>query len=209
MLQPNPKPCSYAFSLPTGFFIDSICEKYNKMLKNMSGTFVNIQDVINESVQSIGLPGFAYEPSENKSQSQGLNNYVLTPPNNSLYEILDTKELSVSFRFCDGYLNYYCLLEHFLYKFMSNRHTSDGYDSPIPKEDRKMYCNLPVTLIMFNGWPLFTCTYLNCLMTGIDRVDLTYVQQLSDFREFKIAFRFTGVDCDLQIPEPTGLAKNV
>lgn len=209
MLQPNPAANSYSFALPNDFFIPSICEKYNAFLRNLGGTFINVQDLINESVQSIGLPGFSFEPTENQTQSQGLNSYVLTPPNSSLYEILDTKELSVSFRLADGYLNYYCLLEHFLFKFMSNRHVNDGFDNPAePKEERKMYCNLPVTLLMLNGYPLFTCTYLNCIMCGIDRLDLTFSQQMIDFKDFKIVFRFTGIDCSLQVPATSGNAVN-
>ena len=59
MLQPNPAANCFTFVLPSEFFIDSVCEKYDKYFEMMGGTFRSIKDVINESIQSIDMPNYS------------------------------------------------------------------------------------------------------------------------------------------------------
>lgn len=202
MLQPNPAPNCFTFVLPSEFFIDSVCEKYDKYFEMMGGTFRSIKDVINESIQSIDMPGFTYTPTENHTQANGIQETILTPPNQSLYQILESKTFDVTLRFCDGYFNYYCLLEHFFVKFMSNR-DSNAYDKPNADKINR-YVDLPVTLLLQNGYPLFTFTMHNCLFTGIESINLTKNQITKDFITFKIHFAFSGIDCGVDIPNFAG-----
>ena len=203
MLQPNPRSNCFNFRLPNEFFIDAVCEKYNNMITMLNGTFTSIQDIINESIIGVDLPGFAFTPTQSQTQANGLNEYILTRPNQTLYEILNNKEFTITFRFGDGYLNYYCLLEHFMHKFLSKR-DFNGFDKNGVKDNLGIYVDMPVTLLMMNGFPLFTCIFKKCLFNGIDPVNLSHNQQARDFKEFKIYFQFTGIDCSINTPELRG-----
>lgn len=205
MLQNNPKQNLFGFQLPPDFFLPEIVDKYNKVIKAMGGTFDNIEDVINESIQEVRIPSLGYEII--KQFDTGLQNQSL--PDLQIKDLVDQNQITVVFRHTDGYLSYFCLLEHFYRLFQHARDNSVVGQSV--KETIKRKVDLPLILLQRNGNPIFIAIYKWVFMLSMPSLTFTYATQNREYITFEVNFGFyefsTKVDLPKIVADPYGNKK--
>lgn len=199
MLSTDPQSNLFGFQIPDDFFFPSITEKYDKVLKAMGGTFTSIVDVINESIQTVQIPGMSFEMvTQEDSGSTGLNTISL--PDKKLRDTIESHEIIVSLRHIDGFLNYFCLLEHFIKYFKHKRDDSvNGETGGTIKSD----LTLPIILLQRSGNPIFVVLFQRCYLTNIPQLEFTYNQSIAEFKTFDIKFYFYEFMTKVSLPKIT------
>ena len=139
MLSLSPRFDLFRFEIPKDFIPEPIREKYSIVLNRDKGIIQNPIDYLNESIQSISIPGMDSLTIEQDQHSQRnvpglhrLSNYTDVEPGrknvtytveNPLYKI--ENNIKISFRKNQGLYNYFMLYETILYKI--GKENSDRY----------------------------------------------------------------------------------
>lgn len=185
----NPRQDLFSVFLTDQFFEDSIISKYNDFLKQYPYTIDNMSDVINESIQEIELPAFGYQPIEQNSTSgySALLNYLR--PNENIQNLFE-KTFTISFRHTEGYLTYFCMLEHFFqfYDFTTG-------------QSKKDLGTLPLQTLLPDGQIVSTINFERVLLTGISGLPLSYSNEDRSFRTFDLTFQYSTLSTSFNVPE--------
>lgn len=196
MLSPNPRSDKFMCSLPKDFFLSDICEKYNRYLSLQNTFFDTINQVVNESIQSVNIPGLSQDlhaqqtVSSNSGSSLGVSTDItLYPDTKPLEEIVETNVITLVFRHLDSYINYFFLMETF-YK-MYNQKTSNS--------DRRFI--IPVTCLSVDNHPVFNVIFSQCIFKSINGLDLSYNNQKRDFQTFSCEFAYSDFTVDFDMPQ--------
>lgn len=201
MFSPNPRSDKFVTQLPTNFFINEIAQKYNRYIQLQNSYFTSINQVVNESIQALEIPGLSQEltsqttTSGDSGSSSGVTTDVtLYPDTRPLEEIIESNTITVQFRHLDSYINYFFLMETF-YK-MYNLKTSN--------DERRFV--LPVTCLSVDNHPVFNVIFSKCLFKGINGLSLGYNQQARDFRTFSCEFAYSDFSVEFDLPQGTATA---
>lgn len=198
MFSPNPRSDKFTTQLPTDFFLDDICQKYNRYIQLQNSYFTSINQLVNESIQSLEIPGLSQElasqtttAGDSGSASGVTTDVTLYPDTRPLEEIIESNTITVQFRHLDSYINYFFLMETF-YK-MYNLKTSN---------DARRFI-LPVTCLSVDNHPVFNVIFSKCLFKSINGLTLGYNQQARDFRTFSCEFAYSDFSVEFDLPQGT------
>lgn len=188
MLSNNPRQDLFVFRIQPEFFDADIVKKYDALLRQYDMTFDTIESVINESIQGVTFPGFEFTPIE---QVQQRNDYSSSPEyfrqNENIQSIVQ-KTITVTFRHVNGYLSYFCLLEHFfkLYSF---------------PETKRHLGTWPIQILDLYGNVVYTLNMKRMLFTGISDLALSYTNTDRSFISFECTFYYSEFDTVFSLPE--------
>src|SRR5690606_10395378 len=104
---------NFIFNFPKGFFIDAIEKKYRPYVKRMPLPWDNVTTMMNAQVQSVSMPSLSMSPV---SQTRKLGKEQVYRSSQVVPDLF-TKEMTVTMRTLDGYLNYWIFLENALHYF--------------------------------------------------------------------------------------------
>ena len=114
MFSPNPRADKFSTYLPNNFFLDDICEKYNRYISLQNSYYTTINQIVNESIQKVEIPGLSQElssvttTSSDSGTANGVTNDItLYPDTRPLEEIIESNTIVVEFRHLDSYINYF------------------------------------------------------------------------------------------------------
>lgn len=190
MLSLSPRYDLFRFAFPKDFIPKEVNDKYQKVLSKNAGVLTTPIDYLNESIQGINIPGISdltidqEQHSHNSISGERLNveparqNTYKTPAN-PLANI--SKEVTVTFRFNQGFYNYFLLYETIFWK----------YCKPLdyPNEDY-----LYIDLMDETGRVTARIKYYDCHINGIDGIDLNYSKIERDTGTFDVVFKFNNID---------------
>lgn len=190
MLSLSPRYDLFRFAFPKDFIPKEVNDKYQKVLSKNAGVLTTPIDYLNESIQGINIPGISdltidqEQHSHNNISGERLNvepirqNTYKTPAN-PLANI--SKEVTVTFRFNQGFYNYFLLYETIFWK----------YCKPLdyPNEDY-----LYIDLMDETGRVTARIKYYDCHINGIDGIDLNYSKIERDTGTFDVVFKFNNID---------------
>lgn len=190
MLSINPRNDLFRFYFPENFFRPSIINKYTRFLKQEYYYFDDFQDVINESIKELVFPSVQYTPQEQIQSGTSGNNsanniYYRTPEN---IQRLQEKTVEVTLRHTDGYITYFCLLEHFYFYFN-------------PENNKERIGNMSLQTLSSDGYVMTTLYFKNCIFTGISELPLSYANQDRPESTFTITFYFNLFDTTFSLPK--------
>lgn len=201
MFSPNPRSDKFLTNLPVDFFLPEITEKYNRYISLQDSYFTSINQVVNESIQSVEIPGLSQElrtqttVAGNSGSSAGVTNDVtLYPDTRPLEEIIESNTITVRFRHLDSYINYFFLMETF-YKMYALKTTND---------ERRFV--LPVTCLSIDNHPVFNVVFSKCLFKSINGISLDYNKQAREFNTFTCEFAYS--DFSILFDLPQGIASS-
>ena len=190
MLSLSPRYDLFKFELPKTFLPKEVNEKYQKLLST-SGVLKTPIDYLNESIQGINIPGMSDltidQQQHSKNSIKGLGKINVEPSRNNTYKSpanpLDKidKEITVTFRFNQGFYNYFMLYETIFWKFC--KPTNE------PNEDV-----LYIDLLDETGRINARVKYEDCVLDKIDGLDFTYSKIERDTSTFDITFKFNNID---------------
>ena len=118
MLSLSPRYDLFRFAFPKDFIPPKLEEKYRKVLSKNAGVLTSPIDYLNESIQGVSIPGISDLTIEQEQHShnsmsggklnvEGSRQNVYKSTSNPLDNI--NKEFTVTFRFNQGFYNYFLL----------------------------------------------------------------------------------------------------
>ena len=191
MLSLSPRYDLFKFELPKTFLPKEVNEKYQKILSQNAGVLVTPIDYLNESIQGINIPGISEltldQPQHSHNSITGQGRINVEPVRQNTYKNngnpLDkiTKEITITFRFNQGFYNYFMLYETLFWKYCK--------PTNLPNEDV-----LYVELMDETGKIISRIKFFDCVLDGIDGLEFTYSKMERDAGTFTITFKFNNID---------------
>lgn len=190
MLSLSPRYDLFKFELPKTFLPKEVTEKYQKLLA-ATGVVSKPIDYLNESIQGINIPGISDltidQTQHSKNSISGLGKINVEPSRSNTYKSpanpLDkiNKEITITFRYNQGFYNYFMLYETIFWKFCK--------PTNYPNEDV-----LYIDLLDEDGRVNSRVKYMDCIIDSIDGLDFTYSKIERDAGTFNVTFKFNNID---------------
>lgn len=189
----SPRFDQFRFQFPVDFFDQELLKKYEEILYNQNSVITSPLEYINESIQSVSLPGIQ---SLTKTQPQvGTNSIVRSKnkmntepsievnyysPANPL-ELID-REFKVSMRLNQGLMNYFLMYENIF--------------NIICKPPKKPCQFFEVGILNENGKMISKVKLMQPHIEGLDGLDWGYSKIERQRETFDITFKFNNIDFD-------------
>lgn len=180
----NSRSDLFRVDLPKIFVPSEVKELFNPYVFKLPMPIKDISELINFSIQSITIPSFTYTPIEQTQKAiRGTERKYragVSP------EMLIDRNFSITFQLLDGYINYWILLDTFLYYY--------SFENPT-----KYVFNVPVDIYDTYGNLLFRVTFIDCLFAGLTEFSLSYADNTPEFKTFDCNFEFNNLSIDFPI----------
>lgn len=202
MLSLSPRYDLIRFHLPKTFIPAEIEEKYTKLLNSDSFTITSSIEYLNESIQSITMPGISgltivqdQHGSNNITSINGLNGRLNVEPKHEItylssgnpLEKID-KEFKVTFRTNQGLYNYFMLYETAFH--YACREFKCGPESV-------MY----IEILNEDGVVVSKVKFIDVYMDGIEGLEFNYTKIERESNTFDVTFKFNNIDFEHFINE--------
>lgn len=192
----SPRWDLFRFSFPKDFLPEPINDKYMNVLSKNAGVIVTPIDYLNESIQSISIPGIS---DINIQQQQHSTNSIVrsnipgkrvintepktdityTTSNNPLDKI--EKEFRVKFRLNQGLFNYYMLYETIFYRICK----------PLDYGPDKV---LYIEILDETGTIRSRIKFFDVYIDGIEGLEFDYSKLDRESNDFSVTFKFNNID---------------
>lgn len=201
MLSLSPRYDLFRFLLPRHYIPEEVSKKWQTLLSKEPGVITKPIDYLNESIKGITLPGISdlvitqQQHSSNSITRTGPNNTGMgrlnvEPNQNNSYVTaanpLDkiSREFKVTFRMNQGFTNYFMMYETLFYRICKPElyDKDDDFSIDLMDETGRVYARIKLS---------------QCIIDGIDGLDLSYdkVERQSD--TFDITWKFNNIDFEL------------
>ena len=200
MFSLSPRYDLVRFYLPKTFLPKHIEEKYTALLNKENATLTTAIDYLNESIQSITMPGISdltiqqmQHGSNDINTKKFVNKKINVEPSHEMSYIAPgnplekiEKEFKVTFRANQGLINYFMLYET-AFHYICKGTNSDC--EPV------MY----IEILDEKGTILSRVKYMDVHMDGIDGREFNYSKIEREFDTFEVTFKFNNIDFDYLI----------
>lgn len=174
----NPRNNLFNFQFTKDFMPPEIHNKYYAYLNKVRGFPVkNPLDFINYTIQGINLPGLNSDMTEQSTMYGRKKTHLNTIHPQEMY----SKELTISFRMSDAFLNYFILMDllNYYYAFDTNKRY-------IP--DQRVY------LLDGDGNQVVTIELTRILFTSIGDLSLNFSSNVPEYQSFDCTFIYNQLD---------------
>lgn len=192
MLSLSPRKDLFRFNFPKDFIPESVNEKYSVLINKNPGVFKSVIDYLNESIQSVTIPGISdvnigqIQHSTNSIQRRSgkinvepKTEITYQSPRNPL-DFMD-KKLQITFRMNQGLYNYFILFETLFYQICK---PIDKGPSPV----------LYLEILNEDGVVCSRVLFKDCYLEGIEDIELSYNKIERDTATFNISMKFNNID---------------
>lgn len=191
----SPRFDLYRFVLPKDFLPTEVEEKYSLLISKEPGVVTTPIDYLNESIQSINIPGISdlviVQPQhERNSTIPRLHKLNVEPKHDINYlssgnplEKLG-KEFRVTFRLNQGLYNYFMIYETIFHRY-AKPETVRPYD-PV----------FYIDILGEDGTAVSRILLKDLYIDGIDGLDFNYNKTERDSTTFDVTFKFNNIDFD-------------
>jgi hypothetical protein len=188
----NSKSDEFKVEFPRVFIPDHIKAKYAPYLHRLPTAINDVSDLVNYSIQSINIPSTSYEPitqtqAKTSRQDPDARGFNRTHRAVGGTKSLQSKEFTVTFKMVNGYLNYWVMQETFWYHYAHQNKVT-------------YMCDLPVKILDSDSVQMFTAKYTGVLFTGLGEFELSYANNIREFKTFDCNFVYnefvTSLDID-------------
>lgn len=195
MLSLSPRYDLVRFYLPKTFLPKEIEEKYTAILNRENATIVTAIDYLNESIQSITMPGISELtvqqvqhgsnnintsiPNKRKLNVEPSHEMNYITPGNPLEKI--EKEFKVTFRANQGLINYFMLYETAFHYVCKGTYADC---EPV------MY----IDLMDEKGTVISRVKYMDIHMDGLEGREFNYTKVERESDTFEVTFKFNNID---------------
>lgn len=191
MLSLSPRYDLFKFEFPKTFLPEEVSKKYQEVLNRNAGVIATPIDYLNESIQGVNIPGISELITEQSQHSHnsinGLGRINVEPSRQNTYKAngnpLDKidKEITITFRFNQGFYNYFMLYETIFWKYCK--------PTNLPNEDV-----LYVELMNETGKIIARIKFLDCVINGLDGLEFGYSKIERDGGTFNLTFKYNNID---------------
>tara|TARA_R110000772_G_scaffold57747_9_gene130764 strand:- start:151 stop:1644 length:1494 start_codon:yes stop_codon:yes gene_type:complete len=170
------------------FIPEKIEEFYKPYVKNMPTQLESPRTLVESSLQGVTIPSYQYEGVEQGFVDTLNKNEIKTTWRSTLNaQELTEKNLTLTFKLLNGYVNYWILLDTFFFHYdMKNPEAFIG----------------DITLRMLDNQEnvMFSRVYRDCILTGISDFELSYSENIQTFETFNITLQYSKVESTFANP---------
>lgn len=203
MLSLSPRSDLFKFKFPKDFLPKDVEEKYANILSRKPAVLNSPIEYLNESIQRVTIPGISdivvaqqqhshNEIKPERGKTRGLGRINVEPKTDITYTGSDnpldkiTKEFKVTFRYNQGYMNYFMIFETIFYRFCKPlNHPCD----PV----------FIIDLLDETGTVISRVELTDVYIDGIDGLELDYTKLDRNEGTFDVTFKFNNINYEMLI----------
>lgn len=176
----NVRNNSFVFLFPENFFTESVKEKYKTYYQSLILPYDTIDEFMSSTVQQVDFPAWEMRPVEQTRPLGKLQEYKNSKPLKELF----TREITLTMKISDAYLNYFIFLENAL----------EFLDFSNKEQTLK-----PIKLLMLNneGYSVSSITFNNPILMSQSGIKLSYSSVTPQFNAFSIKFKYFDFKLDV------------
>tara|TARA_R110001599_G_scaffold236609_3_gene435932 strand:+ start:2933 stop:3487 length:555 start_codon:yes stop_codon:yes gene_type:complete len=169
----------FKFDFPRKFIPQPIVDKYKPFINKMPGGMIKEPiDMFNYGIQSINLPGPAFDPVQQNDFPGMTRKFRSAAPTQELFD----KSMTVTMQSFDGFINYWMAIELFEYYY-----ALDGKHPWVPE-------GVGLQIMDGDGNIYVTAQLKEMIMVGVSALDLNFSSNTVDFQTFEINFTYNILD---------------
>lgn len=174
----NSRSSNFIFNFPKGFIHSDIETKWTPYVKRNPLPYDTVHTMMNAHVQSVTFPAFNMEPVTQTRQFGKEQNFKNARPVHDLF----TRDMTITMKALDGYVNYWIFLENAL-KFQE-----------VFADNPPYFDDLNIDFLDQEGHIIMTARFNKLILTSISEQQLSYSDNQPDFKTFDTTFRFGKMD---------------
>jgi hypothetical protein len=173
----NSRSSNFLFTFPKGFFSPHVLKKYTPYVKRNFLPYDTLDNFMSAQIQSVTFPTLSMEPVQQTRYLGKKQEYKNSVPVKDLF----TRDLSVTFKSLDGYINYWIFLENALEYLCFDNKTL-------------YFDDLQMRFLDQEGHVTTTTQYKGTYFKGLSEVSISYSSNNPDFATFTASFGFFSMD---------------
>ena len=188
----SPRYDLFKFELPKDFIPPEVNEKYQKILSANAGVLTTPIDYLNESIQGINIPGIENLTTDQQQHSfndikTARGKINVEPSRQNTYKSVSNpldnidKTITITFRFNQGFYNYFLLYESIFWKVCK----------PLDYKNEEI---LFIELLDETGKIIARIKFYDCHVDGIDGLEFNYSKLERDTGTFDLTLKFNNID---------------
>lgn len=198
----NARQNSFFINFPPDFFNQTVEQKYDKYYRSLLLPYKSLSDFMASTVQSINFPGFS---SSLQTQTRVLGKVQELQ---SAKPIADqfTRELKITFKLTDAYLNYFIFLDNALNYLEpanvnpDNNKNSLGQALSVPataNANHPFFQPIRLTLLNNEGYAVSSIIFNRPMLKSLSEMNLSYSSVTPQFTTFTASFQYYNFDLEL------------
>ena len=173
----NSRSSNFLFTFPKGFFSNSIICKYTTYVKRNFLPYDTLENFMAAQIQSVTFPTISMDPVQQTRNLGKKQEYKNSVPIADLF----TRDLQITFKTLDGYINYWIFLENAL-EYLSFENKDLYFD------------DLQMRFLDQEGHVVVTTQYKGTYFKGMTEITASYSDNNPDFKTFTASFGFFKMD---------------
>lgn len=175
----------FKFDLPRNFVPPDLVKKYKPFLNKIPGSLITEPiDAINYGIQSINLPGPAFDPVSQIDYPGFTRKFRSAAPTQELFD----KTMTITMQSFDGFLNYWMMLEIFQYYYglggNQNQFLPEGTGLQIYDGEGNIFVTIKLK---------------EMIMSGMSALDLNFSSNTIEFETFDVNFSYNIFEVEVNI----------
>lgn len=198
----NSRQNGFYVNLPRDFFNAEVQQKYEQYYRNLILPYKSIYDFMSSTIQTVNFPSFT---SALPTQVRPLGKIQ---ENQSSKPIADqfTRELKLTFKLTDAYLNYFIFLDNALnYLEPANVNPNNTQNSlgqaltvaPIPNANHPYFSPIRLTLLNNEGYAVSSLVFNRPQLKSLSDMTLSYSSVTPQFSSFSATFQYFNFDVEM------------
>jgi len=169
----NVRQNGFVLLFPPDFFSPAIMEKYKSYYQSLILPYDKVEDFMSSTIQSINFPGWRMSPAQQTRIYGKKQDFKNSVPIADDFE----RELTVTFKLTDAYLNYFIFLENALSYLDFNN---------------KVQTFSPIRLVLMDnqGYSVASVIFNKPILKEQDGFRLSYSANTPEFKTFQAKFTY-------------------
>lgn len=173
----NSRSTNFWFTFPKGFFSDAVVEKYEAYVKRHYLPYDTVENFMASSIQSVTFPTISMDPVQQTRLLGNKQEYKNSTPIKDLF----TREMTVTMKSFEGYINYWIFMESVL--------------EYLNFDNKKLYLDdFGLRVLDQEGRTVTTCQFKGVYFKSLSEISLSFSDNNPDFRTFTSTFGFLKMD---------------
>ena len=199
----NSRQNGFLINLPQDFFNAEVQTRYDKYYRNLLLPYKSISDFMASTIQGVNVPGLTTVlPTQVRTLGK-IQEVQSAKPIADMF----TRELKLTFKLTDAYLNYFIFLDNAL-NYLEPANTSTSYVGntalgqsltvpPIANTNHPFFSPIRLTLLNNEGYAVSSVIFNRPQLKQLSELTLSYSSVVPKFSVFTATFSYYNFDLEL------------